>query len=296
MRKRIVIWGLRERRHSHRYIHKGFYENFKSLGYETFWVEDELHNQEAIFHPCVVFAADIASTHLLFKPNNQYVLHNFNAPDFIDKKNVLNLQVSTINSTGSSIDSSISLFDETKRTLFQPWGIPEPQDSWMETVKVSRRVEHWVGSIWNNKLGQGNREVMRKYKDALRNFNFLLRIHGGTRGLTREGLSSKKAMKLVNKSPIGSSIVGLWQKEHNYVPCRIFKNVASGQIPSSNGDFEKIFGSTGIFSANLEQLISDVLTIGHREKSSRVLEAQYLLLPYTYKAGIERILKTLNGW
>ena len=39
--KRIVVWGLRNRWHTHRFIHKAFYENAKKLGYEVLWLEDE---------------------------------------------------------------------------------------------------------------------------------------------------------------------------------------------------------------------------------------------------------------
>jgi aspartate aminotransferase-like enzyme len=45
---RIVIWGLRKRWHTHRFIHKAFYENAKKLGYKVIWVEDEKTNANLI--------------------------------------------------------------------------------------------------------------------------------------------------------------------------------------------------------------------------------------------------------
>lgn len=45
---RIVIWGLRKKYHTHRYIHKAFYENAKKLGYEVAWLEDEKNNAKLI--------------------------------------------------------------------------------------------------------------------------------------------------------------------------------------------------------------------------------------------------------
>ena len=48
--KKITIWGLKNTRHSHRFIHKGFYENFIKLGYETNWVDDKPNNDEINFN------------------------------------------------------------------------------------------------------------------------------------------------------------------------------------------------------------------------------------------------------
>ena len=72
MSMKVVIWGLRTTRHSHRYIHKGFYENFKIMGYQVVWVDDREANQKYLEGSNLVIAASIASAHIINNPNNHY--------------------------------------------------------------------------------------------------------------------------------------------------------------------------------------------------------------------------------
>jgi len=79
-----------------------------------------------------------------------------------------------------------------------------------------------------------------------------------------------------------------------YIPCRLFKNVASGALPSSNADFSVLFGTEGgIFDPDPNLLIQKVLALEYSEKCRLVQEAQQRILPYTYMAGITRILTFL---
>src|SRR5579862_6958447 len=37
---RVVIWGHKLHSHTHSYVHKGFYDGFKHLGYSTYWFDN----------------------------------------------------------------------------------------------------------------------------------------------------------------------------------------------------------------------------------------------------------------
>jgi hypothetical protein len=292
--KRIVIWGLKLSRHSHRFIHKGFADNFKKMGFETYWVEDSKKNQELLLKPSIVFGFNGASKHLLYNKSNCYVLHNIERPVALESRKILNLQVLTTDSKGVQIDNSKALYDDEARTLYQPWGIPEARENWLEPrVKLSK-IESWIGSVWNNSLGQGNRAIIESYIIELSKRKIKFRRKGGTRSFSLNGVSPKKAFYFVNRSPIGSAVVGEWQFEHRYLPCRIFKNVAAGAIPSSNSDMSSVFGDVGIFNPNLGELIDRILNVSLNERCIRVKEAQNLILKYTYEASIKRIIKLLE--
>lgn len=102
-------------------------------------------------------------------------------------------------------------------------------------------------------------------------------------------------MKLVNKSAIGSAVVGNWQKENGYIPCRLFKNIASGAIPISNAKFEHLFGeSEGIFDSNPNTMIEKALSLSKSSRMKMSCDAQNTILPYVYTASIKRILMFLN--
>jgi hypothetical protein len=80
-----------------------------------------------------------------------------------------------------------------------------------------------------------------------------------------------------------------------YVPCRLFKNIAAGAIPSSNSDFTELFDEgIGVFDNNPNTLIQQVMDISTSQKIVRVSEAQNKILPYTYDKGLERIFKFLD--
>ena len=37
---KVIIWGHFLHSHTHSYIHNGFYEAFKYMGYNTYWFDD----------------------------------------------------------------------------------------------------------------------------------------------------------------------------------------------------------------------------------------------------------------
>ena len=293
---KIVIWGLRNTRHSHRYIHKGFFETFKRMGNDVVWVDDRRENQKYLGGTNLVIAVNIASEHIVNNSNNCYVTHNFDNPDFTNADNVLRLQVWTNESRGESIDPSMALYNQDSRTLYQPWGVPEPESEWMNPRIGKGQTEYWVGAVWNNSLNQGNQSTITQYRLALKDHGIRFRRVGGTRWLTKKGLSAKTAYGLVSRSPLGAAIVGEWQQSKGYIPCRIFKNVAAGSIPSSNSNFGSLFAETGIYNSDIGSLVTKVLQVSSAEKVERVVSAQSSLKLYKYENSIKRILDIVTNF
>ena len=110
-----------------------------------------------------------------------------------------------------------------------------------------------------------------------------------------KGISEDQASKLINRSIIGAAVVGNWQRENQYVPCRLFKNIAAGVIPSSNSDFSELFPEgIGVFNESPEYLIESILNIRPGDRSSRVEEAQKIIESYTYAESMKRIFSALQ--
>jgi len=91
--------------------------------------------------------------------------------------------------------------------------------------------------------------------------------------------------------PIGASIVGNWQRENEYIPCRIFKNIAAGAPPSSNLDLSEILKIKGIFHNNLDKLIGERLGQSEKEEIEMVNDAQAKIKLYSYENNIKRIIE-----
>ena len=149
---KVIIWGLLNKRHSHRYIHQGYFESFKKMGHDVIWVDDSKKNQKLLKGKNLIFAANMASEFLINNPANLYVTHNIEDRKFKEAENVLRLQVKTFDSTGDPLDDSVALYDSNSKTLFQPWGIPEPEDTWLNANQNPGKTEYWIGSIWNRRL------------------------------------------------------------------------------------------------------------------------------------------------
>jgi hypothetical protein len=293
---KVVIWGLKNTRHSHKFIQNGFYINAQRMGMTAHWVDDKKSNREVINRGDFVFAVNVASTHLPVVQGAKYILHNI-SPDTIGiDRNFINLQVHVKESKGINTGLPYIHWDANARTLYQPWGVPSVPSEWLKNKTTNTNYEYWVGSIWNNELNQGNSEFMKGYIKTLKNMNIKFVKKGATSIVQPRGISESKASQLVNRSVIGAAVVGNWQRENQYIPCRLFKNIAAGAIPSSNSDFSELFSAgVGVFNENPEDLIQRILSISAVNKSIQNQEAQRNIQPYTYIEGMKRIFTALEN-
>jgi hypothetical protein len=292
---KIVIWGLKSDFHSHKFIQGAFYRNFRDMGYEAIWVDDLESNKSVVNRFDIVFAVDVASSFLPIVKGAKYVLHNLCAETLGLADNYINLQVHYVGATGINLGIPYVHWDSKKRTLFQPWGVPTHTKNWKLPNRVNSSTEFWVGSIWNNDLKQGNSEFMEGYIRILGNQGIRFFRKGTPSRFQPRGISESKAMSYVNRSAVGAAVVGNWQKENRYIPCRLFKNISSGAIPCSNADFSELFGiDGGVFNENPEEVVTTVIDLDYSEKLELVASAQQRILPYTYHAGIQRILLFLS--
>jgi hypothetical protein len=291
---KVIIWGLKSDFHSHKFIQGAFYRNFLDMGYETIWIDDLESNQNLVNRLDIVFAVDVASRFLPIVQGAKYVLHNLFAETLGLDKNYINIQVHYSAASGVNLGIPYVHWDSEKRTLFQPWGVPTHPKNWKLPNESKSLNEYWVGSIWNNDLKQGNSDFMEGYISSLNEQGIKFFRRGTPSRFQPQGVSEAKSIRFVNKSAVGAAVVGNWQKENRYIPCRLFKNIASGAVPSSNADFSELFGlNGGIFNDNPDTVIRKVIGLSQSEKTDLVESAQQKILPYTYHAGIQRILQYL---
>jgi len=295
---RVIIWGLKNTRHSHRFIHKGFYENFIKLGFDTVWVDDSIKYQN--IESDIVFISGVAVKNLKLRKNSSYIFHNINLTDddreFIDKYkiNYVNLQVFTHDSHGEKLGIPNIIYDINSNTLYQPWGTPQSFSEWQNYSPLNdSRFEWWVGAVWNNQLNQGNVDTINEYRKLLRKYGVIFVKRGGSK-LSLDGVSDIKNSRLVRKSKFGATIVGNWQNNSGYIPCRLFKNISFGIPPLSNMNAPELLSDKDGFIYDIDELLNFAINESEKNRIARFKSAKNDIRHFTYEENIRRILKIMR--
>ena len=298
----IILWGLLHKRDSFRFISSGFYDALNHQGLKVHWVDDNPRNAKFITKNSLVFGVDVASKFMPFVPGAKYVTLNISSETPIGKQlNKTNdwflIQELTNRATGIKDRlGSVAKFDRDATTLFMPWGTPLSVEDFMtpEIDSSRSRIEYWVGAIWDDALGQGNRKAIENFRCALAKKGVKFKRVGGSR-IRLGGLSEAKNAERVRASRLGAAVVGNWQKSNQYYPCRLFKAVSFGVPPTSNLDAKIIYGDTLLYSDNIAELVQMAFDESKTSRVERAREAQLLTRNYTYKASFERILRMVNN-
>lgn len=295
----IIIWGLRNTQHTHRFIHNSFFRCLKKSGAAVQWLDDEPGEHHKVPRGAVIITSNIEFEHLPRRPDLRYVSHNLPEPTVSDldrlSRGHLKLQVWTKNSKGKVVGNTKTVtFDSESRTLYQPWGTPWSESEWLQpspNAQARRRYEFWIGSIWNNERNQGNEEAISKWRLVLQGIGtkFVPVPHGWP-----DSQISYSAP--IRFSRFGASIVGDWQQEHEYIPCRVFKNLSAGVLPAGNTQaLKNVFGEYSVVHENLEDLVSSLVALSTRDKFEMILLAQEILKDFTFEASLERIFQSLQS-
>ena len=293
--QRIVIWGLRNQFHTHRYIHKGFYFSSLRLGFETIWLDDEYKNNFLLKETDLIITVNIASNNLQGSVNAYYCLHNSQELEtrIINKfgnNKVIKLQVYTKGCDVNSIKiSSATYYNELTKTLYQPWGTDINEKDFMKysTFKFNR-LSFWIGSVWNNEYNQGNKNEINILKKILsKNKIFFVKARPKSEFVHKH---------LINKSVICPAIAGAWQVANGYLPCRMFKNISYGSIGISNvNDFQLIFEDNLITkSNNIEIIVEESLRLEKNKAIKLLQNQQRLIINHTYENKLKNIISTFE--
>lgn len=299
--KRIVIWGLKNKYHTHRHIHKAFYENAKKLGHDVIWLEDEKENQKHIMSGDLIISAEVQGKmvpeklklddyNIPIRDDVYYCLHNFK--DIFRNKlipeNYINLAVYSNKAETADVRIDTARYFDTKtRTLYQPWGTDLLPEEFKKPVFNKNNFVFWIGSIWNNTLNQGNIIEIEELKQALKQNNlkfFNLRF-----------IPDWLNIFLIRKSRIAPAIAGKFQADINYLPCRMFKNISYGQLGITNiRKFKDILGESYLEGETINELVNRSLNLSMDEYINMVKLQQEIIRKYTYKESLENIIKSFK--
>lgn len=297
---RIVIWGLKHKYHTHRHIHQAFYKNAKKLGYDTLWLEDWKINQKKIKAGDLIISAEVQGKmikekfkfeeyNLPVRDDVKYCLHNFKEvfKSKLKKENYINLAVYTKDSERSDIKISTARYFDTKtRTLYQPWGTDLLPEEFKDPVYNRNNFVFWIGSVWNNKLNQGN---IREINELKKTFSAV-----GINFINLRFVPNILNILLIRKSRLAPAIAGQYQVDINYLPCRMFKNISYGQLGITNvKKFNDILNDSFIKSDNIKDLIEKSLNLSEYQYIDIIKRQQDYIKKYTYKESIHNIINLI---
>jgi len=301
--KRIVIWGLRTKYHTHRHIHQAFYKNAKKLGFETLWLEDEKNNQKYIKAGDLIISADpvgkMVPEKFTFEEYNLpvredifYCLHNFKDVfrEKLNKKNYINLQVYhdiVLNIKNIEKWSPVTYFDNETKTLYQPWGTDLLPEEFKKPIYNKNKFIFWIGSIWNDSLNRGNINEIRELRNVLKDHQLFF--------INLRFIPDWLNIFFVRISRIAPAIAGRFQVEVNYLPCRMFKNISYGQLGITNvAKFKDLLGEHFVGGENIEAITNKALSLSKTEYLAKIRAQQEIIKSYTYKSALENIIEALK--
>lgn len=297
---KIVIWGLKNKWHTHRFVFAGYYRILKKAGVKVFWVEDDKKNQKIIEKNDLIIMVSgaygkmipqkmtLADYNVPIRDDVYYCLHAEN-DFFIEKIKPERRLIQNVYSDELGVREHPEIYeavhyDSKTRTVYRPWGTDLLPEEFKKPTFNNHKFVFWIGSIWNDKDNHGNIEEINKLKSAL----------------------EKKCLKffhirfvpnfinvlLVRMSRIAPAIGGRFQVEINYLPDRMFKNISYGQLGFSNiKKFNDIFKDCNIYDENMDAMIEKVLSLNKEQYIELVKKQQEICKRYTLANNINNVFK-----
>lgn len=257
---KVVIWGHKFGTHTHSYIHNGFYIAFNHLGYETYWLDNSDDVSEFDFSNTLFLTEGQVDNNIPLRNDCLYMLHNPSNPEKyinnIPAKNRIYFQVYTddvLNKPNCVMIDKFVYYNLPSQCLYMPWATDLLPDE-IETIKQqvckspTQNYVCWVGTIGVGLFG--NKEQIDPFIQASEENGFEF-IH-------TYRVSVEDNIKLISESYMAPTIVGKWQQEKGYIPCRIFKNISYGKMGVTNSrNVYEIFDRKIVYNPDSYQLFYD---------------------------------------
>ncbi len=309
--RRVIIWGHPLHSHTHSYIHEGYARGFRSLGLQTIWTDDVCVLDGIDLRGSLFLSEGQVMTGLPLRRDCLYVLHNAEGQLYEEvAERVLALQVVTneVRDRGSSGDgvervneyTYVEVSDGVPH-LYQPWAtdlLPEDFDfdvsfpaPWPKGTIRSRLRGLRSGpfrAVWIGTIGggvYGNEAELAPFQEAC--------ARAGVVFVHRQGLGRADHIRLVRNSLMAPAIVGAWQLQNGYLPCRVFKNISYGRIGITNSpSVQAIFDEPVLCRRDTAELFWSASPLV-RDRGALVAQMKEVQSRHTYLNRIQSVLEYL---
>jgi hypothetical protein len=298
---RVVLWGLRTKWHTHRFIFQAYYENLKKVGIPVVWVDDKQSSQKVVQPGDIIFTASnmygkmvpkknsIADYHVPVRNDVFYCLHAENDyfRDLLNKKQYIEIKYYSNEALAYEKISEAVHYDAEKQVLYQAWGTNLLPEEFRTPVFSKTKFVFWVGSIWRGQKNEGNITEIGKLANLLSKKKLFF--------IPTRFIPNVFNMFLIRISRLAPAIAGLTQVEKNYLPCRMFKNISYGQLGFSNiKKFDEIFLGCNVYDPDMERQLDKVLSLSKEQYLDTIKRQQEICKKFTIAHHLNNIFLKLN--
>lgn len=295
---KVVIWGQKLHTHTNSYVFFALQKAFRHLGYTTYWFDDADDLRNFDFSDTLFFTEGQADGKIPLRIDCKYILHNCDHKKYkhlFDANRCICLQVYTHDVLGRSVENidEGTYIDVNDKCIYMPWAtdlLPHEIETIQQRLKTNpiktKNIVYWVGTIGEGTFGN-TKELSPFIKACEENkiiFKSLMQI------------SMEKNQELIQESIVAPTIVGTWQNEKGYIPCRIFKNISYGQMGVTNSKtIYELFKGKIIYNEDTHQLLYDALSWQRNPNLEQLLELMDLVkTKHTYLNRIQNMLYFLT--
>ena len=272
---RFIIWGHEHYSHTHSYIHYGFFKAAKHMGWNVEWYKNTSENALQIGNTdgCLFLTESQVDSFMPINQNAFYILHNCDMKRYnnIPEKNKLILQVFTedvyLRKTVLVKTNLFEFWQENANTVYAPWAtdlLPSEINENIANLKVQNNNSAvFVGSYWGGV--HGNNKELDKFRDGCQQNNINFKV--------LSNVEQSQSIKVIQGAAMAPAIVGTWQKNKGYIPCRIFKNVSYGQLGVTNSkEAYEVINKLGVYNPNETELVKDAINNDNIELRKTAME------------------------
>lgn len=293
---KIIIWGYPLHSHTQSYIHDAWAKGFTYLGHETYWFHDGNFPKDFDYNNCIFIAEGYGDKNIPLVSTSTYFINfcinpskylergcrlldlRFNVFEINDYNYNMTIDFNKLIKVGpcmyyepNSDDSKLS--DRYKKNIngyesvYLSWATNLlPHEFNFDDVKINRdRTVYWLGSIGESNIQEINKFVNILNKEGIKFY------HNDPWKNPLDESNIKKYTQLSFMAPDfrGSSFKanvngkpdsGTNHKLIGYIPCRIFKNIAYGQLGITNSRrVYDLFEGNIIYNDNESEIFYDAL-------------------------------------
>jgi hypothetical protein len=289
---KLIAWGGTQGLEAHRHVHYGFVRAAQKMGWKSQIVPDLPESRQYLTPGTLVITADLYGNNIGPAVEGvDYVIHNFNGDHILcqsaDPKNLLRLQVWTNDAFGTRW-ADFRSYDAEGRILFQPWGTDLFAEEFMDPVyKPYSKNVTYVGAIWSelyNGTELGNVGMI----DSLR----LLCADSSLQFQHLTQVSDNQNINAVRDARLAPGFAGNWQVDHNYLPCRVFKNISYGVLGFTNVPALKTF--LDLPQLDMNEMFEWALKLKRTQYLDTVRRQQRKISHYSYRESLVAIARALE--
>lgn len=311
---KIVIWGHKLHSHTHSYVHQGFFNGFMALGHEVHWFDNNDDVRDFDFSETLFLTEGQVDEKMPLRRDCRYVLH------YCDPKRYLEFG-SRWNMENNIVFLERTLASEKRRLISKTSGV-DVMDEWTFVENEYKGTPGW--RQFDNKIGRAIYMLWATnllphqfdYEAALwprtLDVNWIGTIGTGIYGNDKEvgpfalacdihhlpfrqyeKLSEHDHIGAIKASNLAPTIVGRWQIENGYIPCRLFKNISYGTVTFTNSwDVSTVMEGRVHCEEDTFQLFHDGKEITEAASKDYVIDCmQFVAKRHTYINRCEAILR-----